>query len=174
MTQDRWLLFMQQQLAPHGFLLAQIQGFSSFELEDNHDFIQWLFPCPEPSKVNPEAPLLTAIHCEVIHISKGMKREVGKNLDLMLGHWGIERLGGTFARAENFDLNSRYWCCPIDHNHLRITRVLTFLMLTGFPSVANALFDFLYQELLQEVLMDIGALAYWSQALRLEPLIGSV
>ena len=163
---------MQQQLAPHGYLLAQIQAFSSFDLEFHHDFIQWLFPCTEPSKINPDAPLLTAMHCEVIQISRGMKKEVGRNLDLMLGHWGIERLGSTFQRAENFDTGSRYWCCPIDHNHLRITRVLTFLMLAGFKGVANALYDFLYVELIQAVLLDIGALPYWTQALKLEPLQG--
>lgn len=171
MTQDRWLLFMQQQLAPHGHLLSQIQGFNEFDLELHHDFIQWLFPCAEPSKVNPDAPLLTRIHCEVIQISKGMKKEVGRNLDLMLGHWGIKRVGSTFQRADNFDSGSRYWCCPIDHNHLRITRVLTFLVLTGFGGVANALYDYLYQELLQSVLSNIGAMPYWTQALTLEPLL---
>lgn len=170
MTEDRWLLFMQQQLAPHGYLLNQIQAFTSFDLEVEHSYIQWLFPCPEPSKVNPEAPLLTPIHCEVIQLSKGLRRDIGRNLDLMLKHWGIKRTGTKMEKGDNFEEGSRYWCTPIDHNHLRITRVLTFLTLTGFSSVAVALYDFLYQELLMAVLTDIGALAYWTQALRLEPL----
>ena len=42
-----------------GRLLADILGFDFYELEFHHDYIQWLFPLPEPSGANASAPLLT-------------------------------------------------------------------------------------------------------------------
>ena len=42
-----------------GRLLSHILGFSLDELEFHHDYIQWLFPLPEPSGANPSAPLLS-------------------------------------------------------------------------------------------------------------------
>ena len=37
----------------------QILAFGDRQLEEVHDYIQWLFPLPEPSRFNPDAPLLT-------------------------------------------------------------------------------------------------------------------
>jgi len=42
-----------------GRLLEDILAWNDDELEEVHDFIQWLFPLPEPSQYNPDAPLLT-------------------------------------------------------------------------------------------------------------------
>ena len=49
-------------LAPdsEGRTLADLWAFSDREMEDIHDFIQWMFPLREPSRFNPDAPLLTA------------------------------------------------------------------------------------------------------------------
>ena len=39
--------------------LDEVLQWSDRNLEYRHDFIQHLFPLPEPSPVNPEAPILT-------------------------------------------------------------------------------------------------------------------
>jgi hypothetical protein len=44
-----------------GRLLEDILAWPDDDLEAVHDFIQWLFPLPEPSQFNPDAPLLTEI-----------------------------------------------------------------------------------------------------------------
>ena len=41
-----------------GRLLSEIWAWGNQELEDVHDFIQWLFPLPEPSRFNADAPLM--------------------------------------------------------------------------------------------------------------------
>jgi hypothetical protein len=41
-----------------GRTLAQLWAYSDEQLEDVHDFIQWLFPTPTPSRFNPHAPVL--------------------------------------------------------------------------------------------------------------------
>jgi hypothetical protein len=43
-------------LDTEGRTLAQIWAFSDEAMEDDHDFIQWLFPLREPSRFNPDAP----------------------------------------------------------------------------------------------------------------------
>src|SRR5262245_840829 len=42
-----------------GRQLAEIWAWGDDDLEAVHDFIQWLFPLPEPSRFNPDAPRLT-------------------------------------------------------------------------------------------------------------------
>jgi hypothetical protein len=42
-----------------GRLLKDIWAWGDDDLEAVHDFIQWLFPLPEPSRFNPDAPRLT-------------------------------------------------------------------------------------------------------------------
>jgi hypothetical protein len=40
-------------------LLADLWAWSDADLEEVHDYIQWMFPLPEPSRFNLDAPLLT-------------------------------------------------------------------------------------------------------------------
>src|SRR5260370_19373303 len=42
-----------------GRFLRDLWAWGDDDLEAVHDFIQWLFPLPEPSRYNPDAPLLT-------------------------------------------------------------------------------------------------------------------
>ena len=42
-----------------GRTLTEIWAWDHRRLEMAHDFIQWLFPLPEASRFNPDAPLLT-------------------------------------------------------------------------------------------------------------------
>ena len=43
-----------------GRLLPDLLAWPDQRLEQVHDFIQWMFPLPEPSPVNPDAPVLDA------------------------------------------------------------------------------------------------------------------
>ena len=42
-----------------GRTIAMIWAYSHNQWEATHDFIQWLFPLPEPSRFNPSAPVLS-------------------------------------------------------------------------------------------------------------------
>lgn len=169
MTDDPWLQFMQSLSAPHGHSLADIHKFDSDQLESTHTFIQWLFPLPEPSAINPEAPALTALHCEAVGVSSLIKKQVGANLDLMLGHWGVTRQGGVFSKAENFELQSPLWVAKFDHNHLRITRVLAFLTMTGFKPLAERLCLFMIARLHDELFNRSSAVKHWQDAVTRMP-----
>jgi len=42
-----------------GRFLEELLAWNDDELEEVHNFVQWLFPLPEPSQFNPDAPLLS-------------------------------------------------------------------------------------------------------------------
>ena len=50
-----------------GRLLSHIHQYDFDALERHHDYIQWLFPLPEPSGANLSAPLLTLQDIETFH-----------------------------------------------------------------------------------------------------------
>jgi len=73
------------------------------EWENNHDFIQWLFPTSTPSKFNPYAPVLTS------HIGEYLTQSAKAMY-----------LANTFLFLSYFDYYGK-----LDYNHwmLRATRV---------------------------------------------------
>ena len=65
---DPLLAFYRHQAPDHrGRWLQEIWRMPPSWLEQHHDYIQWLFPLPELSPVNPQAPRLTLEHrCEFL------------------------------------------------------------------------------------------------------------
>jgi hypothetical protein len=60
-----------------GRFIEEILSFDEAALERNHDFIQWLFPLPEPSRAQPQSPILSAEEIRAIRTSA----EAQSNLD---------------------------------------------------------------------------------------------
>jgi len=77
-------------------------------LEENHDYIQWLFPLKEPSYNVPEAPVITEEEITLARSSEVIKVNMENSLD----------------RMTKFYLNNDQWLEPREHNHLRITRII--------------------------------------------------
>jgi len=126
-------------------LLSDIWHFSLEELEDCHDFIQWLFPLKTPSAFNPDAPLLTPQDIRDFHSSPQLQSNLLKSLDLMLHFYGLTRTDTSIARAPNFPIRSKNWLTPNNHNHLRLTRILTCLSLCGLQPHAASLLQTLLE-----------------------------
>ena len=97
----------------HGRTFDDVMGFSDEQIEHTHNFIQWLFPLPEPSLSVPGSPCLTGAEITTIRYSG---RAVA-NLN-MAADWFL-----------NFLVRNQHWIKPYDHNHLRITRVIKSLRL---------------------------------------------
>ena len=113
-------------------------------LETTHDFIQWLFPLPEPSSASLDAPILTRDDIAAFHADPSLRAELLRSLAVMLRFYGFERGGDpappaiVVTRAPEFDLRRRVWLHPYSHNFLRITRILRALHLLGCSSHATA------------------------------------
>ncbi|MBX7198052.1 MAG: hypothetical protein K1X51_01595 [Rhodospirillaceae bacterium] len=106
-------------------------------LEMIHDYIQWLFPLPEPSRFNPGAPLLSDRDIAVLQGDPVLQDRVRRSLDLMLDFFGLQRKGAAVSRGADFARVP--WLEPLNHNHLRLTRILLFLRHAGLRAEAQGL-----------------------------------
>ena len=87
--------------------IQDIWDLSDEEIENTHDFIQWLFPTDKPSRYNLAAPVLS--EQDILNIQNSEKAK--KNLKYS-ANWFL-----------NFLDRHSYWIDKNDHNQLRIKRV---------------------------------------------------
>jgi hypothetical protein len=121
-----------------GRSMEEIWGWNHRRLEMVHDFIQWLFPTPEPSRFNPEAPRLSADDIKAFRASPALQARARRSLDVMLAFYGLKREHAVIVRDEGF-AHKAQWLEPLNHNHLRLTRIMIFLRLVGLTAEADGL-----------------------------------
>ncbi len=126
-----------------GRKLANILKWNDDELENIHDFIQWMFPLRERSGANPQAPVLDESTVEQFHSRGDLQEKLRASLRRMLKFYGLElKTEGPLAVVEgqNFASRSATWLTTGNHNHLRITRMIKSLKTLGLGNEADALF----------------------------------
>jgi hypothetical protein len=130
-------------LAPdaEGRYIHQVWAWDDDSLEAVHDFIQWLFPLPEPSQFNPDAPLLTAEDIATFGSDEQLRASLQRSFDRILSFLGLTSdAAGLIVEGPNFAPRAaEVWSVP-NHNWLRITRILRSLSLLGLQDHAKALF----------------------------------
>lgn len=167
-TNTRWVDFYQHKAADHkNRTLVDLWTQTFDELEKNHDFIQWMFPLPEPSPVNPLAPLLDANTLAAAQQNNQVKQNLLRSFDTMAAFWGFTRNdeGGVQPSAQ-FSIQSKKWCCYNDHNQLRLTRMLRCMSLIGHHDLASRTVEFLLMQIAQAGidLNSVSSINYWIQA----------
>jgi hypothetical protein len=120
-----------------GRFLKEILAWDDSRLEAVHDYIQWLFPLPERSAFNPDAPLLDSPTIEAFRESAALRESLAAAFRRMLAFYGFE-YGETIRRSGNFEERAQVWLRSGNHNHLRITRILKSLRLLGLAEQAAA------------------------------------
>jgi hypothetical protein len=125
-----------------GRTLAQLWAYSEAKLETTHDFIQWLFPLREPSRFNPDAPLLTDSDIVEFRNDPRLKESLRRSLDVFLAFVGLRFEGDHVVEAKDFDRKQVIWRHP-NHNWLRITRVLASTRLLGLKEESRAFYALL-------------------------------
>jgi hypothetical protein len=124
-----------------GRYLHEIQEWTDDQLEAVHDFIQWLFPLPEPSGFNAAAPVLTRDSIREFRARPELQGNLRVSFLRMLSFYGLELRSGeqvSVTRSPHFATKSVAWLSPGNHNHLRITRILRSSTLLGLESEAKA------------------------------------
>jgi hypothetical protein len=96
-----------------GRTLAEVLAYGPAELEQHHDFIQWLFPLAEASVAVPGSPVLSPDEVETIRASGRAQANLAD---------ATERMVRFYDQAD-------HWMKRSDHNHLRITRIIKSLRL---------------------------------------------
>ena len=140
-------------------------------LEKTHDYIQWLFPLPEKSRFNPNAPILNEEDIYRFKINQEVKQNLICSLKIMLSFYGlkIQQPDLMISINENSFINrKKQWLHWGNHNHMRITRILKCLSLLGLEEYAKAFFD-----CLQKIyIMEKGSItkltfSYWEEAVNI-------
>src|SRR5689334_17044420 len=99
---ERILEFYSGGLDDHGRTLLEIQAWSNEQLEECHDQIQWLFPVPEPSQLNPTAPLLTPEVIATFSRDDAMKARLRLSFERIVKFFGFT-LNTNLPRSTEFD-----------------------------------------------------------------------
>jgi len=158
-----------------GRFIQELWAQNDDELEGCHDYIQWLFPSAQPSKFNAQAPLLDEETVAAFRADDNLKARLLTSLELMLPFFGLQVTIGddmkpVVGKAANYDEREANWHeAPkegyLNHNLLRLTRILEALRVLGLPEYALALFKCL-EAIQQEDPENIPAktLGFWRQA----------
>jgi Opioid growth factor receptor (OGFr) conserved region len=155
-----------------GRYLPEIQQWPHGQLEAVHDYIQWLFPLPEPSGFNVAAPVLNQESIREFRTRAELQQKLRVSFLRMMNFYGLEARSGeqiTVNRAPNFAAKATVWLSPGNHNHLRITRILRSLSLLGLEAEAKAFFGCLSEIHKDEQDKPIpaisdGTMLYWREA----------
>lgn len=153
-----------------GRALSDIHEFDFYELEFHHDYIQWLFPLPEPSGANESAPLLSKEDIAVFKSDESLRKALLQSFELMLQFYGLELTTDhphvRVVRDATFVQRSNVWLTGGNHNFLRISRILRSLSLVGCHPHAKAFLKCL-EGIYAEEASTIGdtTMGYWRRAL---------
>ncbi len=126
-----------------GRTLGEILDWSDTELEEVHDYIQWLFPLPEASGANPWAPVLDAATIAAFHGNADMREWLRGSFHRMLVFYGLVEHEHAIEAGPQFAEHARNWLHAGNHNHLRITRILRSLRVLGLEEEAEKFWRFL-------------------------------
>jgi hypothetical protein len=130
-----------------GRTINDILEFNYEQLEVIHNYIQWLFPLNEKSNFNFHAPILTLEDICIMKANTEIKNNINKAISLILDFYGLRIVikGENIEIIENKIYASRVknWITPFNHNYLRITRMLKFLVLSGMKNYAVAFYNIL-------------------------------
>ena len=132
-----------------GRYLSDIWSFSDDEIEDNHDFIQILFPLDKPSEAVDYNIYLKDVN-EFLKIKSDeiIKKNIIKSKD-----WFI-----------NFLKRNDQWKLYSDHNQLRITRIIECLRLLISDEEADTFYSLILSMVREETEINEITLDYWSKA----------
>jgi hypothetical protein len=135
-------------------------------LEHTHDFIQWLFPLPEPSGAVPDAPLATPQVVVAFRSEESLRQRLRASFLRMLAFYGLAWEEGAVIPGGNWPIRREQWFTRGGHNDLRVTRILRSLSLLGLPGEACAMLRCLEGLVQTEARCGVSprTLGYWRRA----------
>jgi hypothetical protein len=151
-----------------GRRLVEICQWDDDQLEEVHDFIQWLFPLPQSSQFNLDAPLLSQVDIAAFESDPALRKNLLTSFERILRFLGLsEEKGGSIAEGANFTARAPdVWLAP-NHNWLRITRILRSLCLLGCRTQAQALLAWLEKQYTRRMYpITSESFAYWQAAVK--------
>jgi len=132
-----------------GRYITEIYSLSDQEIENTHDFIQWVFPLPEASRAVFNAPVLSEHDVRDIRDNEMAQENLSRSSDWYLG----------------FLKRNKHWMTKYDHNHLRITRAIKSVRLLIGDQEADKFRTQIF-EVLGDAISNIDpkAVSFWMDA----------
>ena len=151
-----------------GRTIEEIWQMNEQALEYTHDYIQWLFPLPQKSGFNPNAPILNKADIRNFSTDESLKFRIQRSFEVMLAFYGFSKVpmegSPVVLPSPDFAKRISVWLTRGNHNYLRISRILNFLMLVGLNEEAKMFFKAL-EEVNKMNHSKIGsAFSYWRAA----------
>lgn len=151
-----------------GRFLRDIWSWNDVAWEEVHDFIQWLFPLPEPSRFNADAPLVSQEDIAAFRSDRVLQSNLRKSFARALAFLGLALAeDGAIVEGANFSARiAEVWAAP-NHNWLRITRILRSLRILGLKAESEELYSRL-EEFHHSGRFRIAAdtFRYWKEAVQ--------
>ncbi|KAE9366064.1 hypothetical protein N431DRAFT_446277 [Stipitochalara longipes BDJ] len=125
-----------------GRRLSEILQWGADRLESSHDYIQTVFPLPEASGMNWDAPIIDRQVFDAFRSRAELRGRLKDSFRKILWFYGF-KLGYEdgkvkISKGDNYDEHSGNWNNRFDHNHLRITRIIRCLRVLGLEDEAKA------------------------------------
>ena len=151
-----------------GRLLAEILEQDDYWFEATHDYIQWLFPNEDKSRVTPMAPTITKEIKVEFHKDEILQQHLKASFCRMLAFYGLAKTVNGVEKSANWETRKLNWFTKDTHNNLRITRILKCLCSLGLKDEAKQLYNELVVLTSREQDCGIGQAAkqYWSEAIK--------
>ena len=129
-----------------GRSLSSILSWSDAVLESKHDYIQVLFPLPETTPNNSQAPILDRVAFNAFRGRPDLRQNMRKAFDRMMKFYSFDvtqeapQEEPTIVPMTNFDQVKGPWFRSTDHNHRRISRMIRSLRILGLVPEAEAFY----------------------------------
>lgn len=123
--------------------IRDIHDMSDPDFENNHDFIQWMFPTKTPSRFNPDAPLLDDETICRLKDSHTFPPYFEASLVRFFRFLEIDykiQTDGEFQIVK-IPVKGLHWLQSNNHNLLRLARVMECCKLLGYQKTAESLFE---------------------------------
>lgn len=165
--------YLNKQTDAEGRLLREIWEFDNDELEDEHNYIQWLFPLRDASIHNYNAPIVDDSVIEAFSTDPRLRQNLLQSLKVMLRFYGLEMNDAeneniVIIRSEDYESRREVWLRKYNHNYLRLTRILRCLMIFELEEYAEALYECL-EKIYDEEGDKIGdeTFQFWTNAVEI-------
>lgn len=120
---------------------SEILGWSDDWLEDEHTYIQWLFPSNEPSQMVWDAPVMTLEDSQIFQANPALQDKLKQSFLRILKFYELELVRDDEVVEIKPVVKMPAWLQYFNHNMLRATRIIKSLRLTGLDKYARAFYD---------------------------------
>lgn len=144
---------------PDGLFLNDILNYTDKQLEDKHNFIQYLFPLESKSKYNPKAPIIDQKFILEAQHNPEIKKNIVRSFGRMMDFYGFHTKTKPLHLEDREE--KKQWLTKGNHNFLRLTRIIDFLFLVKMDLLAYILFEQLCKLKKKSDVIDSKTFGIW-------------